>query len=166
MTPKKNYQCLMIKTKDNRQFFTHEKYFPQLIEFSKTFGAEISVVKVEKAEILSCPQLAKALCDATYQQKPNYDLIEVKIAEFKNISPQAPAPKREKMREIAAQVQSHLKKEFLSGKLISLHKVKNKFKRHNLDISTVCNHITKVRKQLKKEGYEIVKMGAGKYQLS
>jgi hypothetical protein len=156
----------MIRTKDDRQFFTHEKYYPQLIEFSKTFGAEISVVKVQKADVLSRGQLARAICDASYEQKPNYDVVEVKIAQFKNIAPLAPKTKREKTRELAAQIQSHLKKEFMLGNMVSLHKTIKKFKRYDLNISTICNHITKVRKQLKKEGYNIEKVGAGKYQLS
>ena len=70
------------------------------------------------------------------------------------------------MRELAAQIQSHLKKEFLSGKVISLHKIKNKYKKYDLSLSAICNHITKARKQLKKEGYKIEKVGAGKYQMS
>jgi len=35
----------MIELKDRRKFFTHPKNLPELIEFSKTFGAELSVVR-------------------------------------------------------------------------------------------------------------------------
>jgi len=162
MSSKKNYQCLMIKTKDNRHFFTYQKNFPQLIEFSKTFGAEISVVKVKEAEVLQLDELAPAFCDANYQHEPDYDLIEVKIAEFKKIGPKPPKTNRTKALETAAQVRSYVLQEFISGEVVSLHRVLKKFK--TLSISTVCNHIRTVKQQLAKEGYEIKKIGAGKYQ--
>ena len=152
----------MIKTKDNRHFFTYQKNFPQLIEFSKTFGAEISVVKVKEAEVLYLDELAPAFCDASYCHKPDYDLIEVKIAEFKKIGPKAPKSKRTRTLEVAAQVRSHVLQEFLSGNVVSLHRVLKKFK--TLNLSTVCNHIRTVKQQLDGEGYEIKKIGAGKYQ--
>ena len=72
-------QCLMIKTKDNRKCFTHEKYFPQLIEFSKTFGAEISIVKIKDNNVLEMNDLAPAICDANYKNDENYELVSIKI---------------------------------------------------------------------------------------
>jgi len=154
----------MIKTKDNRRFFTYQKNFPQLIEFSKTFGAEISIVKVKEAEVLNLDELAPAFCDASYQYKPDYDLIEIKIAEFKKITPEAPKTNRIKSLETAAQVRSYVMQEFISGKVVSLHSVLKKFK--TLSISTICNHIRIVKKQIEKKGYEIKKIGAGKYQVN
>ncbi len=63
-----NGQCLMIKTKDKRKFFTAEENYLPLLEFSKLFKAEMSIVKVRDAEILDLEQLAPALCDANYIQ--------------------------------------------------------------------------------------------------
>ena len=71
-------QCLMIKTKDNRKFFTHEEYFPQLIEFSKTFGAEISIVKIQDNNILDINDLAPAICNGNYKNEANYELVKIK----------------------------------------------------------------------------------------
>lgn len=50
--------CLLIETKDKRKFFTHEKNFIQLIEFSKAFNAEISIVKLEEGSVLELEELA------------------------------------------------------------------------------------------------------------
>ena len=72
-------QCLMIKTKDNRKFFTHEKYFPQLIEFSKTFGAEISIVKIQDNNVLDMDELVPAICNANYKNDENYELVTIKM---------------------------------------------------------------------------------------
>ena len=62
-------KCLLIQTKDKRKFFTHEKNFVQLIEFSKTFGAEISMVKLEEGPILELKELAPAICDPSYKKR-------------------------------------------------------------------------------------------------
>ena len=61
-------KCLLLETKDKRKFFTHEKNFLQLIEFSRTFNAEISVVKMEQTELLDLKDLAPAICDAHYKK--------------------------------------------------------------------------------------------------
>ena len=76
-------QCLMIKTKDNKKFFTHEKYFPQLIEFSKTFGAEISIVKIKDNNILDINELIPAICNANYKNDESYELVTTKIEQKK-----------------------------------------------------------------------------------
>jgi hypothetical protein len=69
----------MIETTDRRKFFTHEKNFPMLIDFAKTFNAEISVVKLEEGQILDLAELAPALCDAGYRRpRSSYQLIETK----------------------------------------------------------------------------------------
>lgn len=58
----------MIRTKDNRKFFTYEENLPELLEFSKIFEAEISIVKIKDTNIcLDINQLAPAICNACYQ---------------------------------------------------------------------------------------------------
>jgi len=76
----KSGSCVMIKCKDKRKFFTHKKNLPCLMEFSKIFNAEISVVRVKEAEILDLPQLAPAICDANFTQSVP---AECKIIEIK-----------------------------------------------------------------------------------
>jgi hypothetical protein len=75
-------QCLMIKTKDKRQFFTYEKHLPQLIEFSKIFNAEISVVKIDGEKILDLEELPEAICNSAYKNKSKYELISEKIGKL------------------------------------------------------------------------------------
>jgi hypothetical protein len=69
----------MIKTKDRRKFFTHEKNYLPLIEFSKVFNAEISIIKAKDAEVLDLDELAPAICDANYiqPQPEEYDILKV-----------------------------------------------------------------------------------------
>ena len=60
-------KCLLIKTKDNRKFLTHEKNLNSLIEFSKTFGAEIFTVPIaQEFSILELKDLVAALCNPQY----------------------------------------------------------------------------------------------------
>jgi len=153
----------MIETKDNKKLFTHEDNYPDLIEFSKTFGAEISVVKVEEAEILELEELAPILCThGDISGAPSYKLIQKKIAK-------AGRPKkltgRAKILDQASRIRSHVELEFLTGNIVSLNKIVNKFKKCTLSISAVCNHISTVRIDLQKKGYKIEKIERGKYQL-
>lgn len=163
MSMKKNYKCLMIETKDKKRLFTHETNYPDLIEFSKTFGAEISVVKVEEAEILELEELAPLICTRDGNSlEPSYKLIQKKIAK-------AGRPKkligRAKTLFQASKIRSYIELEFLTGNVISLNRIVNKFKKYDLSVSAICNHITAIRKELEKKGYKVKKLERGKYQI-
>ena len=152
-------QCLMIRTKDRRRFFTHEKNYVQLIEFSKTFKAEISVVRVQQAEILELADLAPAICNANYPtKKADYELIEVKI-------PVLPHNTRPKILRTAARIKQFVLGKFLDGQPVSLKELKRKFKRYKLSTPALCNHIARVREELKQKGLRVIKVGAGAYQV-
>ena len=101
----------MIKTKDNRKFFTHEKYLPQLIEFSKTFGAEISVVKIKNSDILDLNDLAPAICNANYKNDEDYELITTKIAQLNKIK--AERPVKPKKVNVSAEIRHYIDNNFM-----------------------------------------------------
>jgi len=151
----------MIKTKDKRHFFTHEKYFPQLIEFSKTFGAEISVVKVKEDNILDLDELAPAICNGNYRNDTEYELISQKIAQFSSIKTEKPTTKRRKILKLAAEVKKYIEDKFESRKIVSFKDVSKKFS--NLDKATISNHIARVKKQLISQGCEIQTLKKGSY---
>jgi len=150
----KTTPCIMLKTKDHRKFFTHKKNMPLLIEFSNTFGAELSVVKVEKDVILSIEQLAPAICDANYKSQPKYEVVESIIPESKK--------NRQEILNTAQKIRKHIRKKLLSKKgEISLKELKGKF-----PVTDAClsNHLKDVTEEMKKSGVNILKIGAGKYQ--
>lgn len=157
MTYKKNYQCLLVKTKDQKKLFTDEKNLPELIEFSKSFGAEISVVQVKEAEILDITKLGTAICDSNYQpvQCPDYKIIKTP-----NISKQI-----KKETSPGQKIRKFIKDKFLNKKEVSLKGVIKKFDNHLFTPSCFCNHIKFVRNELEKEGYEIEKIGWGIYKI-
>lgn len=153
--PVKTQKCLLIETKDHRKFFTHEKNFPQLIEFSKTFDATISLVKVEEAPILDLEELAPAICDAAYRKpKVEYQIVERKLA--KTIS-------REKMLKVAAKIREYIEGRLLSRRTVSLRDVRKRFARYHLSTAALCNHLSHVRRKLEEKGYAVEKVAGGTY---
>lgn len=152
-------KCLLIETKDKRKFFTHEKNFVQLIEFSKTFNAEISVVKMEKGPLLDLEELAPAICDAGYKkQEINYEIIETKLSK----SGQA----RPNILKTANKINKYILDRFSSRASVSLKDLKRKFKQCELSDAALCNHIRRAKKQLEGQGLTFVKTGAGMYEVA
>ena len=152
-------KCLLIETKDNRKFFTHEKNFVQLIEFSKAFNAQISLVKLQEGEILEFEELAPAICDAEYKKpEARYEIIEIK-------TPIEGIRSRAEILQIAEKVQKYIKEQFQNHKIVSLKELKNKFKKYGLNDSSFCNHIRRVKLNLEKEGLKFVKISAGQYKV-
>ena len=66
---------LLLKIK-GRNFLTHEKNLNSLIEFAKTFSAEIYRVEAEDQKILELKALANAICDQDYDAKPRHEKLE------------------------------------------------------------------------------------------
>jgi len=72
-------KCLLIRTKDKKNFFTLIKNKNQLIEYCKAFGAKMQIVKakIEKKQILDISKLVLALCDKNYKsQEIEYSVIK------------------------------------------------------------------------------------------
>jgi hypothetical protein len=148
----------MIETRDNRQFFTDEENYGQLIEFSKTFDAEMSVVRVKEAEVLGLRQLVPAICNREYKiKKPDFEILETKISTKKR--------NRGKLLNNAKKIKKHIRDSFLSGDEVSLKDICKKFQRQDLTLACFCNHLSAVRKEMEKDGHSIEKIGGGKYQL-
>lgn len=148
-------KCVLIETNDNRQFFTHEKYFIQLIEFSKAFNAEISIVKLEEGSVLELEELAPAICNSNYT-KPK---LQYSIIKRKNVKT------RTEILHIANQVKKYIFERFQSRNFVSVKDLKNKFKKYNLTDSALCNHIRRVKQEFEKEGFQIVKTNSNQYKV-
>jgi hypothetical protein len=147
---------LLLKTKDNRKFITYEKNLPSLLEFAKTFGAEIDVVKVENGtKGLELKALTAAICNPKYDNNPEYTPV-------KKIYPNSKKQRKSILSE-AKTIRQFIKKRFISGKNVSLKDLKEKYKNQKLTDACLCNHMAMVRKELSKEGYTFRKMGAGNY---
>lgn len=149
-------KCLLIETNDKRKFFTHEKNFLQLIEFSKTFNAEISIVKIEKGELLNLEELAPAICNPSYKkQTTNYQIIETKLC--KNNKAKSNNLKNTET------IKKYILNQITNKNYISLKDLKKKFTKFNLSATVLCNHVRRIKKELEKEGWKFTKIEAGVY---
>lgn len=147
-------QYLMIETKDQRKFFTYRRHLPQLIEFSKTFNAEISVVRTDE-EPLDMLSLAENLCSDNYEiHKPSFEIVEIKVGQKRS---------KKKLTHNAKIIRKFIQRELLAGKPVRLCGLMKRFKRYGLTKPTFCNHFTAIRKELASQGFLIEKTGQGEY---
>lgn len=160
---KKPVNCLMLKTTDQRCFFTYKYNYPQLVEFARTCDAEISVVKAQNAKVLDLPELARSICNHGKQVEiPQYELLEVKVPKQEIKVSRT----RKKLLTQANIISSYVKKAFLNSKVVSLTDLETKFSEFGLSKSALCNHITRMRKELKKEGRKVLKIKRGEYRIT
>ncbi len=138
-----NQTCVMIKTKDRRVFYTFKENLPDLNKFAKVFNANVSIVKVDQAEVLNLTELAQAFCSANPDQSKRDRNILLKNSKIIN---------------------DHIENLFRNGQIVSLKQLVNNFQKIKVSTACICNHISKIRKRLQKEGLKIVKLGGGKYQ--
>lgn len=153
----KPINCLMLKTIDQRCFFTRKNYFPQLIEFAKTCKAEISVVKGENIKVLELPELVKSICNhSNLLNESQYEIIEVKLLESSR--------SRKELLQQANIISSQIEQAFLDRKVVSLKDLETEFPK--ISKSALSNHITRVRNRLSKNGLSVTRVKAGQYILS
>jgi hypothetical protein len=151
-------QCLMIRTNDRKKLFTHEKNLPQLIEFSKAFNAEISIVQISnEKEILELEELAPALCEKRSQNQTEYEIVEIKLK---------PRESRQTVLKRARYIKNTIRKNLIKGKLVSLKDLSKKYKKYKITTACLCNHFKQTRQELENQGYVFIKVGGGKYRLT
>lgn len=148
---------LMIKTKDKRQFFTHQKNMPLLLEFAKTFNAELIIVSSNQVPVLELDKLALAICDSNYIVEGDFKIIS------KIYPKQDDQKQRNELIENANIIKSYIRNKISKQKSISLKDLKKEFSHLKVTDSCFCHHIKVVREELKLKGVEVVKTGAGQY---
>lgn len=151
-------KCLLIKTKDKRKFLTHQKNLPSLIEFGKTFSAELYQVVADKpVAILELKPLIAAICNPEYDEDPKFKIINKLFPKSKR--------NRCSVLSFAKKIRSFIQEQLLAGETVSLKSLKVKFQNMKLTDACLCNHISTIRKTLSTQGHSFEKIGAGKYRL-
>lgn len=152
---KKN--LLMVRTKDKRRFFTHQKNLPMLVEFAKTFNAELLVVKGDKLPALDLEKLAPAICDSSYDTDVEFEVVS-------KVYPKAERQRqRTQLLTNAQSIKDYIRTNFTKQQAVSLKELKTKFQDLNVTDSCLCHHLKVVREELQGKGMTITKVGAGKY---
>jgi protein associated with RNAse G/E len=129
---------LLIKTPDNREFYTKQKHISYLTDFIKNFNLKFKVVQADKVNLLTLDELAVAICDKDY--KPS-----------------------KSMQQKTHPVKNFIKEQFLLQKQVTLKDIKKKYP--DIRHTTLCSHFFQVRQELKKSGYNIHKISVGVYSL-
>ncbi len=147
--------CLLVRTQDKRKFLVPEKNMPTLIEFIKTFHAEVYRVELIEGKII--PQLkllASAFCNPEYKST-------MKVKKIEKIYPVTRA--RSFLLENAKKIRKYIQKTLASGKPVSMKQLKKRYKNCNVTDACLCNHLSVVRQQMIRSGKLVNKIGQGKY---
>lgn len=148
-------KCLLVKTADKRKFLVHEKNMSSIVEYVKTFHAEIYRVEVIEGKVIShLKNLAGAICNPDYKPK-------IKIKNPKKIYPKSRA--RMAILSNAKKIRTFIQSQLNKGKPVSLKELKLRYQNCNITDACLCNHLSAVRKQLALNGMIIKKIGQGKY---
>jgi hypothetical protein len=147
--------CLLVKTPDKRKFLVNEKNMPSIIEYIKTFHAEVYQVKVINGKIINqLKNLAGAICNPDYSTEMEFEIIE-------KIYPKARP--RSSILKNAKKIKDYIYENLSSGNPVSLKDLKKKYKNCQITDACLCNHLSSVRKQMSKSGKHVRKIGQGIY---
>lgn len=147
-------KCLLIELKDKRKFFTHQKNFDQLIEFCKSFKANMSVVNMKNGNVLDLDELVPALCNPKQKQKYDYTILEQKMIT------------RNENKKITNQnIQKYIKNKLMAKQTVGIEELKKKYGKNGVSIGAINGCYNKVKNELKKEGYNLMKVSVGVYKI-
>lgn len=147
--------CLLVKTPDKRKFLVSEKNMSSIIEYVKTFHAEVYQVEVIQGKIIyQLKNLAMAICN------PDFD-TDMEIKNPKKIYPKTRP--RSFILKNAKKIREFINERLSQGKSVSLKDLKKKYKNCDITDACLCNHLSAVRKQMIKSGMIVAKVGQGKY---
>lgn len=152
----KDKKCLLLKTPEGRHFFTHENNFTVLVEFGRTFGAEISVVKTPDPLVLELEDLAKYICSQVQDEAPKYEVLEIMLSASESSKPT-------KKSDLSKEAYDFIRATLLDGKSISISDLATKFT--SMTRTTLSSCIQKVKKELIKENYKVVREKPGQYKI-
>ncbi len=144
--------CLMITLKDKRKFITKKQYLNQLLEFSRTFNATLSIVATNEKKPLSLDQLAKEICDTNYRNE------NFKYKIIKNLE----KPKQDKNNIIFSSILQNIEK----NKIFDSEKLVKKYKKKGIDAKNIYSQITKAKKHIKRIGMTLRKISKTQYEIN
>ena len=157
-------QALMIQTDAKRRYYTDPENLPMLVEFAKTFGAELTLVDSPEIEVMPLDLLAPALCDDNYRSPK----IGQKVRIVRKLYPEQTnlSPSRQDMIRNAKMIQNYIRGTLSKNKIIRVSAVKEEFRNLNLTHSCISNHVTCILREFENKGLKVKKLKPGSYQLT
>jgi hypothetical protein len=166
--------ALLIRLKDKREYLVPQDNLLQLIEFTKTFEAEIHRVNVKDRwdAVLKLDQLPEALCNMQYKlDVPYTDLGRiVPLGSKPTVENKVPPPigleyTRQTVRQRRSAIRSAIRERFLAMETVSLNDLCDEFEDQNTSRSSMTNHLSQVRNRLSEEGYTVQRVAVGSYRI-
>lgn len=156
-------QILMIQTKDKRKYYTDFQNLPMLVEFVKTFGADLSLVESNEVETMDLEKLVPALCDDSYRTPRINRAVRV----LHKLYPvrQEESYTRKEILQNARKIREHIKLALEKGDIVRIAEVKEKFRSLELTDSCLSNHMSVICKEMSKEGKRVIRMKMGVYRI-
>jgi hypothetical protein len=164
--------ALLLRMKDSKEYIVPQENLLQLIEFAKTFDAEIHRINIGNNTncVLDLASLPSALCDANYRVSAKYtDLGRVvplgdsEPIEHKVVIPVKPVMTPDMIRERKKQARQRIRSLFLSYSVVSLNELCQEF--DDLPRTSISAQISTVRSKLQEQGNTTERIGLGRYQL-
>lgn len=158
------HPILMIQTRNKRKYFTEAKNLPMLVEFAKTFGAELSLVEAAEIAPLKLDGLAPAMCDESYRTPRQSRKAKL----LRRIYPQTGEYRKDRrsMIENARLIRQFIRDRLEAGHVLRVKEVKAKFSDLSLSDSCISNHIAAVRREMQRSGLDVARIKVGSYRLS
>jgi hypothetical protein len=159
-------RCLLLKTPDQRCFFTEEKHFPLLLEFGRTFEAEISIVKMkEEVEVQPLASLARLICSQQKSDYPAYEIIEVKLAANAAKSKIDRAERARRSKEI----NQYIREQLLNSTGVSISSLGTKFGESGQKYASetaLARHLMRARRELEAAGHKVIRNKDSSYRVA
>lgn len=73
---------------------------------------------------------------------------------------------RNKIIQKACDVRYYIESQFLEGNIVSIKELHHKFQKHNVAVSTLYRHLAHVRKKLKAQNRDTIKIKVGCYKIA
>lgn len=139
---------LMITLRDKRKFLTNTKNLEQLIEFAKTFGADLSIVTTQCKRSLSLDQLAEEICDTNK-----------KTSEFSYKIVRSISVSQSKTNMVFKQIIGALRRH----RHVDTKKIVSLYKKKGIDERNIYSQITRAKKHITKIGMTLKRLGRTKF---
>lgn len=168
---KPDHMTLLIRMKDGKEYLVPLGNLIHLVEFAKTFGAEIHRVNVgPEVKTTGLCDLPRVMCDSRYELRAAYteagrvvpqDAEKTVLHLVQEPRPEI-AMSRGMIRSRAENIRKAIRDRFLAGKGVSAKDLHHELG-EEVTRAAMTAHVTRVRQELEAEGKKVVKVASGHY---
>ena len=152
-------RALHLALPDGRHYLTSQQHLGVLIEFARTFKAEISVVEMEEETLIyDLDALVAMICAATTTMSlPQHKLIEMKVKNPVN------GIEVRSRREQLAEVSGYVNNALIERGICSIHELLDKFR--EIEKPVLSNVLNRVVQRMRRQHYALVRVSVGVFRV-